>query len=239
MDFSSEEKVPEPEPEPAPGASKDKKRQLFCYHPHGIMSLGVCLLMEQRPDIRCCGGPVLYHAAPLFRLGVEGLMGIKFGSVAPSDLHGYMGKGETLMLVPGGFHEATITCSGHERVYLKNRKGFVKYALRYGYDLVPVYTIGEHDVMSNAQGGWGWRFWLNNHGIPAVLPVGYPLFPLFPRRGVELVTAVGPPLKMPHIPKPTSADINEHHARYVEEVQKLFDRMKKGTASADRKLEIW
>jgi len=242
LDFSFEEGLAEPEPEPASAASKSERmrRQMFCYHPHGISSVGVLLLTEQMPNLRVCGGPVLYHFAPLFRFGMEGLLGIKFGSVRPADLHGYMKKGESpLMMVPGGFHEATITCPGHERVFLKHRKGFVKYALRYGYDLVPVYTIGEADLMANAQGGWGWRFWLNGLGIPAVLPFGFPLFPLFPRRGVELVTAVGPPVKMPRIAQPSDEDVSEHHRRYMAEVQKLYDRMKKGTASEGRKLEIW
>jgi len=240
----SQDGASEPEPEPSPGkqgaSERDVAKKMYCYHPHGILSTGALLLMEAVPDLRVCGGPVLHHYAPLFRLGVEGLLGVKFGSASPSDLHGYMRKGESpLMLVPGGFHEATITCSGHERVYLKHRKGFIKYALRYGYDLVPVYSIGENDLMSNPQGGWSWRFALNNLGIPAVLPFGFPLFPIFPRRGVELVTAVGPTVKMPHIPKPTAEDVSEHHERYMREVQKLYDRVKKGTASEARKLEVW
>lgn len=243
LDLSGEEGCSEPEPEPAPGpgsAKSGKARQMYCYHPHGILSVGALMLLEQVPDLRCCGGPFLYHCSPLFRFGMDGLLGVKFGSVRPADLHGYMKKGETpLMLVPGGFHEATISCPGHERVFLKNRKGFVKYALRYGYDLVPVYTIGESDLAANVQGGWGWRFFLNNLGIPAVLPWGCAWLPLFPRRGVELVTAVGPAVKMPKIERPTNEEVSEHHARYVKEVQKLYERMKVGTASEGRKLEVW
>lgn len=162
------------------------------------------------------------------------------GSVHKSDLTALMKKGDSpMMLVPGGFHEATIVCPGHERVFLKNRKGFVVYALRHGYDLVPVYCIGESDLMNNPQGGWGLRFFLNNLSIPAVLPWGFPLLPLLPRRGVELVTTIGPPLKMPHIPNPTKADIAEHHERYMKALREVYDRAKIGTASENRKLEIW
>mmetsp|Transcript_26345 Transcript_26345/g.39158 ORF Transcript_26345/g.39158 Transcript_26345/m.39158 type:complete len:144 (+) Transcript_26345:2-433(+) len=143
-------------------------------------------------------------------------------------------------MVPGGFHQATISCAGEERVFLKNRKGFVKYALRYGYDLVPVYTFGEGDLMANAQGGWGWRFALNNIGIPAVLPYGCSWLPIFPRRGVELVTVIGPPVKLPQIKEPTKEQVAEHHARYLAEVKKLFERTKTMTAaSADRNLQVW
>ena len=44
------------------------------------------------------------------------------------------------------FQEATITCKDVDRVYIKDRKGFVKYALQYGYDLVPSYTFGDAGV---------------------------------------------------------------------------------------------
>merc|ERR1740121_2869519 len=162
------------------------------------------------------------------------------GSVDKKDLSNLMRKGDTpLMMVPGGFHEATISCPGHERVYLKTRMGFVKYALRFGYDLVPCYTFGEADLLANPQGGWKWRFWLNSLNIPAVLPFGWPPFPLFPRRGVDLVTVVGPPVPMPLIKNPTDKDVKEHHARYVAAFQELYKRAAPGTASEKRKLEIW
>lgn len=45
--------------------------------------------------------------------------------------------------VPVRSQEATITCKDVDRVYIKERKGFVKYALEYGYDLVPAYTFGD------------------------------------------------------------------------------------------------
>merc|ERR1719265_19060 len=103
------------------------------------------------------------------------------GSVGPGDLNKLMKSGESpLALVPGGFQEATLSCCGHERVFLKTRKGFVKYALRHGYDLVPVYGVGESDLMSNPQGAWGIRFMLNGFGIPAFIPWGFPFLPLLP-----------------------------------------------------------
>lgn len=39
-------------------------------------------------------------------------------------------KGKNLAIIPGGFEEATLMEYGVERVVLKARKGFIKYALR-------------------------------------------------------------------------------------------------------------
>lgn len=229
----------EPEAEPPP-AGERRRKQLLCYHPHGIYSLGLMTVFEHKPEVRTLSSPFLYHFAPIFRLGANLLLGIKMGSVAPGDLKKVMGKGESpLMLVPGGFHEATITCPGHERVFLKRRAGFVKYALRHGYDLVPVYCIGEADLMANPQGGWRFRFFLNSLSLPAVVPWGFPILPLLPRRGVELVTAIGAPVEMPCIPNPTKDDVKMHHERYMLGLKEVYDRAKIGTASQNRPLEIW
>lgn len=240
LDLSSSLKS-EPEPEPVPGSCQAvSKPQLLCLHPHGIYCLGVMNVSDHRADVRILSSPYLYNIAPIFRMGLECLYGVKMGSVGRSDLTKLMKSGDSpMMMAPGGFHEATITCPGHERVFLKDRRGFVKYALRFGYDLVPCYTFGETDLMANPQGGWWWRFWLNSWGLPAVLPWGFPLLPYLPRRGIDVVTAVGPPLDLPHILKPTDTDVEKHHARYIEALQKLYDQVAPGTNSRGRRLEIW
>merc|ERR1719265_2109549 len=118
------------------------------------------------------------------------------GSVGPGDLNKLMKSGESpLALVPGGFQEATLSCCGHERVFLKTRKGFVKYALRHGYALLP-------------------------------------------RRGVPLTVAVGPPVKIPQIDKPTKKDVDHYHERYVAALQELYHKVAAGTASEKRPLEV-
>jgi len=240
IDYSEENTDLQLKPEPSVDPVPETRRQLFCMHPHGIYSFGVFQLLEKRSEMKVLSAPFLYHFSPLFRLTGKLLLGIKHGSAGRRDLSKTMKSGESpLLLVPGGFHEATLVCPVHERVFLRNRRGFVKYALRYGYDLVPCYTIGESDLMANPQGGWGWRFFLNSLSLPAVLPWGYSFMPLLPFRGVQLVTVVGPPLSMPHIPNPTDADVAKHHQRYVDALLKLYERAAVGSASSSRPLEIW
>ena len=40
-----------------------------------------------------------------------------------------MKKRKNITILPGGFEEATLTSHKEYRVFIKNRKGFVKYAL--------------------------------------------------------------------------------------------------------------
>ena len=55
-----------------------------------------------------------------------------------------MKKGKNVALVPGGFEEATLACKHENRLYIKKRKGFIKYALKHGTTLYPVFTFGEN-----------------------------------------------------------------------------------------------
>jgi len=230
--------IGEGQPEAPIAPTSNEKPVMVGMHPHGVYTIGFTGLTTEMPDCRILGSPLMNYAAPVFKIMID-LLGVKFGSVGPLSLSSRMRKGETpLAMVPGGFEEATIVCPGHERAFLKDRRGFVKYALRYGYDLVPCYTLGESDCFSNPQGAWSLRWALNALKIPAVLPFGFPLLPLLPRR-VPMHTAIGEPVPMPHIPSPTRKDVAEHHARYVAALESLVAEASRGTPSEGRPLEVW
>ena len=55
-----------------------------------------------------------------------------------------MKQGKNLGLVPGGFEEASLTNNDKEQIYIKNRKGFIKYALQNNYTVYPTYNFGEN-----------------------------------------------------------------------------------------------
>merc|ERR1712129_564476 len=117
---------------------------------------------------------------------------------------------------------------GQELVFLKRRKGFVKYALQHGYSLTPVYAFGETDAYNNLQGGMKWRLRLNEgflgqpQGIPTVCPFGWRWLPLLPKPDVKLRVVVGPPLKLPLIKNPSNEDVQHWHSLYVQAIQNLY-----------------
>ena len=73
----------------------------------------------------------------------------KLWSAAGDDVKGYMTRGEDLALVPGGFHEASLYQWGKYNLYLKKRLGFIAYALRFGYNIVPMFGFGEEECYYN------------------------------------------------------------------------------------------
>lgn len=135
-------------------------------------------------------------------------------------------RSQHLALIPGGFHEATISTASADRVYLTSRTGFVSYALQYGYNLVPVFVFGERKLYWNYQGMWEWRLKMNDIGVPAVFPSGSSILPILPRPNNKLKIVVGTQLEMPRIENPTKSDVLYWHQMYIEAVIDLYLRHK-------------
>jgi len=149
-----------------------------------------------------------------------------------------MERGESVCMIPGAYQEATVYSHSRDRVALAQRKGFVKYCLKHGYRLHPVYTFGESDTYCTLGGFDKFRLWLNKWGIPTVVFWGHPWCPLLPRRGCELLTYVGHPLELPQIPEPTQQEVDEWHGKYVASLQELFDKNKAEAGRPHARLEV-
>lgn len=80
-----------------------------------------------------------------------------------------MRQSENIAFVPGGFEEASLTTFGKDKVYLANRKGFIKYALRFGYMLYPVYTFNQTKQFYTLPLPAKVTTFLNRFRIPAVI----------------------------------------------------------------------
>ncbi len=110
----------------------------------------------------------------------------------PKNVRRLMNQQRNLMLVPGGYEEATLTEKGRDKVFIKKRKGFVKLALEYGYYLIPVYTFGEsslYSTLSIPKLG----LMLNKLKIPGLLM--YSRNGILPDHNVKLTTVVGKPIQ--------------------------------------------
>jgi 2-acylglycerol O-acyltransferase 2 len=151
-----------------------------------------------------------------------------------------MEKGTNLGLIPGGFEEASTQEFGVERVMVKQRKGFIKYALRYGYRVHPVYSFGECDTFATFTGFRRLRMWLNKFKIPTVVFWGAWLMPLLPSSSAEVHTVVGPGIQFPKLEGDalTAEEVNKWHATYVAALVELFDKHKAQVGKGHLKLQV-
>jgi len=220
----------------------EQKNGLICVHPHGVFSQGWSFIFENQcvlKNVTACFSDALANT-PLFRILARSLKSIT--GVSKAAIVDLLQKQKMGAMIVGGFEDATIFAYDKDRIFLKNRKGFVKLALQNGTRLFPVYVFGECRSYYNLQGFWDLRLWLNKQGLPGVVPFGWPLIPILPRRDSEIHVVVGKPVVLPKIEKPSREDVAKFHQEYLDALIGLFDRYKVqfyGEEARDRKLEVW
>nr|XP_004656318.1 diacylglycerol O-acyltransferase 2 [Jaculus jaculus] len=221
------------------------RNYIFGYHPHGIMGLGAfCNFSTEATEVSKKFPGIKPHLATLagnFRMPVlrEYLMS---GGICPvsRDTIDYLlsknGSGNAIIIVVGGAAESLSSMPGKNAVTLRNRKGFVKLALRHGADLVPTYSFGENEVYKQVifeEGSWG--RWVQKKfqkyiGFAPCIFHGRGLFSsdtwgLVPY-SKPITTVVGEPITIPKVEHPTQQDIDLYHSMYMDALVKLFDKHK-------------
>ncbi|VVC40857.1 Diacylglycerol acyltransferase [Cinara cedri] len=142
-------------------------------------------------------------------------------------------KGNVAVLMVGGVSEAFKSFPGPYHVVLKNRRGFVRVALKTGASLVPVFSFGETNVygLGQAEPNSFWEKvlklikWKSGNRVPVGRGVFQYSFGIVPRRH-PIVTVVGKPIDMPKIANPKEEDIAKYHKIFVEELTSLFEEHK-------------
>jgi hypothetical protein len=216
-------------------------KTLLSYHPHGMLTIGFSWNGCHAPEFN--GKRIIWLVvdvlcqAPLFGW-VVGWMGNIQGASA-RNMKQLMAAGTNVALLPGGFEEATIQSFGVESVYIKKRKGFIKYALQYGYRVHPCYTFGECDSFITFTAFKKFRLWLNTFKLPAVLFIGSVFCPLFPRSSTSINTFIGEPIVFPRIQSPSPEDVNKWHGTYIVALEALFDKHKEEVGKGHLSLQIW
>ena len=230
-----------------------RKGHMACYHPHGVIPLGFSLNGAVRGKARTLDSfernerPIDHNAsgvqAPvLFRVPFLRHVLLSFGCSEPATkaaMFKLFRAGTTFGIVPGGSEEVAIHEYGKEKVYIRKRAGFLKYALQHGYKVAIVYSFGENDLYRSFSLLRPLNLWLvKKFGF--VLPAfcGWWAFPLLPRPDGALNTVVGAVLDLPKIEEPADTDVETWHRTYIEALTSVFDTHKAQFGYADRTLII-
>lgn len=200
-----------------------ESKSLFCYHPHGILGFGFTMSAAFNDiiynSLHCASrGMLILPISGIFTRWI-GIVGVD-----NKNFQDYMKNGKNIKFVPGGFEEATLTHCEKERVFLKDRKGFIKYAIKFGYTLYPVYTFNENKIYYTINILEGFRLWLNKFKIPGTLFYGD--YFILPRHNLEIVTVVGKGIELPVIENPSNEQIDKYHELYMTKLKELFDKYK-------------
>ncbi|XP_037978781.1 diacylglycerol O-acyltransferase 2-like [Motacilla alba alba] len=214
-------------------------------HPHGILCVGAfCNFItgstgfeELFPGIRSSLTTLAGNfRLPLFR---EYLMS---GGLFPVTRRaiGYLlsqkGTGNAVAIVIGGAAESLSCRPGVTTLILKNRKGFVRMALRHGAFLVPSFSFGENDLFRQVvfeEGSWMRSIQRRFQKMIGFAPC------LFYGRGLTscrsrgflpyarpITTVVGEPLAVPKVENPSRELVDRYHELYIRALLKLFNENK-------------
>eukprot|EP00928_Gymnodinium_smaydae_P054683 TRINITY_DN38414_c0_g1_i1.p1 TRINITY_DN38414_c0_g1~~TRINITY_DN38414_c0_g1_i1.p1 ORF type:complete len:356 (-),score=51.67 TRINITY_DN38414_c0_g1_i1:152-1171(-) len=226
---------------------------MVCFSPHGIIPHGFTFngairAKTRQPQLYLPKEAIIDHrvsgvqAPVLFKIPILRQVLNLFGCTVPATKAGMFAlfrKKMTFGIVVGGSEEVAIQVSGRERLYLKHRAGFLKYALQFGCKVVVAYNFGESDLYANASCFRTINLWLvKKFGF--VLPIFYGRwwFPILPRGDVPLNTVYGAVLELPRIDEPTPEQVAEWHQKYIDAVTAVFDTHKARFGYGSRKLEI-
>lgn len=149
-----------------------------------------------------------------------------------------MDKGRTIIVLPGGEAEQIRTVKGKEKVYIKNRKGFVKLAMRKNVPVVPVYVFGCSDLYETSNAFYNFRYWLmKNFGVCLTMHSG--MFKGACPFPVKNTIVMGNPLDFKMKGKePTTEELDLAHEQFCKALETLFNENKERLGYDDRILEI-
>ncbi|KAI2619952.1 DAGAT-domain-containing protein [Hypoxylon sp. NC1633] len=236
------------------------RKYIFGYHPHGIISHGAWAAFATDALGFSQKFPGITNSLltldsnfriPLYReyvlaAGVRSVSKESIVNILTKGGPNGEGMGRGVTIVIGGARESLEAQPGQMRLILKERKGFVKIAVRTGADLVPVLAFGENNLYDQLRPGEHplvhrlqmfvlkvWKFtlpFLHGRGI-----FNYDVGLMPYRRPLNVV--VGAPIKVTQAAVVDQAEINRLHDLYVAELQKLWDRYK-DDFMPDRKEEM-
>jgi 2-acylglycerol O-acyltransferase 2 len=161
-------------------------------------------------------------------------------SVNSASIENCLKNFNSVAICVGGSEEAFHSKPGKYKFVVKNRKGFVKIALKTGSSLVPVISFGENEVFEPIENK---HLMILQKAIKSIFGIVLPFvkitekFPLLPKR-LRITTVVGSPIEVVKILSPTQLDIDNLHEKFLNELEILFNSYKEKYLKNDKNITL-
>ncbi|KAI8037106.1 diacylglycerol O-acyltransferase 2 [Drosophila gunungcola] len=231
------------------------KNYILASFPHGILGTGISINMgvdiskwlelfpQVRPKVATLDqnfltpiGRGLLRAWGLVSVSKEALVYLLTKSNDPKHKDNRDGfTSNAVAILVGGAQEALDSHPGKYILTLKDRKGFVKMAIRTGSSIVPTFSFGEVDIIdqvANPPNSAVRRFQdfvKKFTGISPMIPVGRGIFNytfgILPNRR-RIVQVVGAPIDVIKSDQPDAAYVDKIHQQVIDDLEKMFAKYK-------------
>ncbi|XP_027541948.1 2-acylglycerol O-acyltransferase 1 isoform X1 [Neopelma chrysocephalum] len=229
---------------------------LLGFHPHGVLVAGAFGNFCTGPSFKNLFPGLtpylhimpIWFGCPFFREYVMSAGMVSASKESVSYVLNKEGGGHASVIVIGGAEESLNAHPGSLTLNILKRKGFIKMALKHGAHLVPVFSFGENELfkqVANPKGSW-----LRNIQEKMQKIMGFAL-PLFHARGIfqysfglipyrqPIHTVVGSPIPVKRNLNPTTEEIDELHALYLQKLRQLFEEHKRNYGIPEHKSLIF
>lgn len=198
-------------------------QSLFLMHPHGVFCTSFIIMKMKLKlnHIKFCQSSQVQYLSFLYMFS---RLLSNYSFVDKKTMLNNIRDGYSQCILPGGFEEAAQTEYGIEKIYIKNKKGFIKLALQHGQSLIPIYAFNETKLFYNFSNQIPAliRNFLVYYKIPVVIPFGSIFCPILPvNNNFEII--IGEEITLPTIQNPTNEDIDKYHTLYVEKLVELYN----------------
>ncbi|KAF2683349.1 diacylglycerol O-acyltransferas-like protein 2B [Lentithecium fluviatile CBS 122367] len=222
------------------------RKYVFGYHPHGIISHGAFAAFATE----ALGFSNLFPGItntlltldgnfklPLYReyalrMGLASVSRDSCENILSKGGRNGEGMGRAITIVVGGARESLESKPGTNHFILNRRQGFVKLAIRQGADLVPVFGFGENDIYEQLDPHA--HPWINKIQLLVKKVMGWTV-PIFHARGIfnydvgmmpyrrPMNIVVGRPIRVVQDKTPDKDYVDQVHAEYMRELQRVWD----------------
>ncbi|XP_075168444.1 2-acylglycerol O-acyltransferase 2-like [Haematobia irritans] len=231
------------------------RNYLLASFPHGIIGTGVTINMGKNigkwlklyPGIRPKIATLDVHFYIPFMREVIRLWGLV--SCSKQSLLHYLNRpndpnhpenrdgftSNAVALLVGGAEESLESHPGRYVLTLKNRKGFVKIAIRSGCPIVPTFSFGEVDIfdqVANPPNSLLRKFQTfvkHLTGVSPLIVLGRGFFQytfgILPQRR-HIVQVVGAPIEVKQMDEPDTQYVNEIHQKVIDSLNEMFEKYK-------------
>lgn len=176
------------------------KQYLFGYHPHGIIPAAALwmpltsMFKHIFPQVKVVPlSATIIHYTPLIRDVFQWMGG---RDVSRATFEHVLASGLSPLVVPGGQAELILSSSSEQIIQLVSRhKGFLRLALKYKVDVVPMFCFGETETLDNIRMPKLQRKSIKLFGFPIPwFPFGRWGLPI--PRPVKMTLVVGQPIEI-------------------------------------------
>jgi len=199
------------------------KQYMLAEFPHGVFPMGALLAgtIFNQPE-KFNGNLHGMVASVLFRVPLLRQLFSWLGArpASRSVVMNYINRGKTVCIMPGGIAEIFLCNENEERIYLANRKGFVRCAIEGGVDLVPVYFLGNTTLLSFYNSETMAR--LSRKYQTSLLVYWGRWFLPIPYKQ-DIVMLLGEPIPVKKNENPTEEEVDALHARFMDELKELYN----------------